>query len=100
MGVTVPGTFVNAFDTLVNSERGRQIVANALIAASSAAAAALTKGPSRGEARQIAADAGNQVADDLSGAAAAVVAEIVTGAAHAFLPASLTGNNRKRPARG
>jgi hypothetical protein len=99
MGVTVPGTFVNAFDTLVNSERGRQILANALIAAASAAAAALTKGPNR-EARQIAADAGNQVADDLSGAAAAVVGEIVSGAAQAFLPASLTGNNRKKPGRG
>ena len=43
MGVTVPKTLTNALDSLVNSERGREILASALVAAASAAAAALVK---------------------------------------------------------
>src|SRR5687768_5966171 len=98
MGVTVPKTLTNALDSLVNSPRGRQILANALIAAASAAAAALIKtsdGRQKAEVRKVAAGAGNQVSNDLSEAAAAVVADLVGSAARSLLPSSLTGKNRK-----
>jgi hypothetical protein len=98
MGVTIPKTLTNALDSLVNSPRGREILASALVAAAGAAAAALMKGSEGGEratAREVAAQAGNQVAKDLSVAAAGVVAEMVSTAARSFLPSSPAGNEQK-----
>ncbi len=99
MGVTVPKTLTSALDGLVNSPRGREILASALVAAASAAAAALIKSSdSRQDAREAVADVGDQVATatkDLSEAAAGALAEIVTGAARSFLPASLTSTATK-----
>jgi hypothetical protein len=99
MGVTVPKTLTNALDTLINSPRGREILATALVAAASAAAAALMKSSDSREItkiREAAADAGNQATRDLSEAAAGAVAEIVSGAARALLPASLTSENKTK----
>src|SRR5215207_2001686 len=102
MGVTVPKTLRNALDSLVNSERGREILASALVAAASAAAAALVKrsdSPQVAKAREAANEAGDQVASatkDLTEVAASAVADIVTGAARSLLPASLTGGNAKK----
>ena len=64
-GVTVPKTLTNALDSLVNSERGREILASALVAAASAAAAALVKrsdSPQVAKAREAANEAGDQMA--------------------------------------
>ena len=102
MGVTVPKTLANALDSLVNSARGREILASALVAAASAAAAALVKrsdSPQVAKAREAANEAGDQVASatkDLTEVAASAVADMVTGAARSLLPASLTGGNSKR----
>jgi hypothetical protein len=99
MGLSLPKTLTNALDSLVNSPRGRELLAGALVAAASAAAAALTKGSDRGAAanvRQAAAEAGNQVTNDISNAAAEVVAEMVGGAARALLPASLGGDKKSQ----
>src|SRR5215208_709663 len=91
-----------SLDSLVNSERGREILASALVAAASAAAAALVKrsdGPQVAKAREAANEAGDQVASatkDLTEVAASAVADIVTGAARSLLPASLTGGNAKK----
>jgi hypothetical protein len=93
MGVKVPKTLANALDTLINSPRGREILAGAVMAAAAAAAAALTKSSDPSElkkARHAAADAGKQVTQDLSEAAATVVAGMVTDAARSLLPKSLT----------
>ena len=98
MGVRVPKTLTDALDTLINSPRGREILAGAIVAAATAAAAALMKGSSRqvAKAREVAADAGSQVTKDLSDVAAGIVADIVTSSARTFLPASLTGANTKK----
>jgi hypothetical protein len=90
MGVKVPKTLANALDTLINSPRGREILAGAVMAAAAAAAAALTKSSDPSElkkARHTAADAGKQVTRE---AAANVVAGMVTDAARSLLPKSLT----------
>ena len=92
MGVTIPKGFTNALDNLVNSLRGREILASALVAAASAAAAALVKDPDSDQpakARLAAADVGDQVAEatkDMSEIAAGALAEMVTGVARAVLP--------------
>jgi hypothetical protein len=100
MGVRVPKTLANALDALLNSPRGREILAGAIVAAASAAAAALMKSSDRQQvarAREAAADAGSQVTKEISEVAAGVVADMVTGAARTLLPASLTGENEKSP---
>jgi hypothetical protein len=89
-------------DTLINSPRGREILAGAIVAAATAAAAALMKGSDKrqvAKAREVAADAGSQVTKDVSEVAASVVADIVTGAARTLLPASVTGENTKKKPR-
>jgi hypothetical protein len=99
MGSKVPKTLRHALDTLINSPRGREILASALVAAASAAAAALTTSSGANEireARREAADAGKQLTQDLSDAAASVVAGIVSDAAHSLLPRSLIGENEKQ----
>ena len=92
MGMPVPTTLTNALDSLVNSERGREILASALVAAASAAAAALVKksdSPQPAKARVAAAEVGEQVGEatkDVSEVAAGAVADLVTGAVRSLLP--------------
>ena len=94
MGIRIPPTLKNALDSLVNSERGREILASALVAAASAAAAALVKSSDSslpGKARIAAADVGEQVGEatkDVSELAGGVVADLVTGAVRSLLPRS------------
>ena len=76
---------------LVNSSLGREILADALIAAAGAAAAALTKTRAAKNAGAAVADAGAQTAD-LTQTAAGAVAGVVTEAARHFLPPSLLGD--------
>jgi hypothetical protein len=75
---------------LVNSSLGREILADALIAAAGAAAAALTRTRTAKKAGTAVADAGLDAAD-LTQTAAGAVAGVVTEAARHFLPASLVG---------
>ncbi|SCY87359.1 hypothetical protein [Microvirga guangxiensis] len=75
---------------LINTDLGREILADALIAAAGAAAAALTRTRTAKKAGAAVADAGSQGVD-LTQTAAGAVAGVVTEAARHFLPASLTG---------
>jgi hypothetical protein len=101
MGVTIPKGLTNALDSLVNSLRGREILASAIVAAASAAAAALVKSPDSpqpAKARLAAADVGDQLTEatkDLSEVAAGALADMVTGAARSLLPTSLTRNTKR-----
>ncbi|MBD2747001.1 hypothetical protein IC232_09905 [Microvirga sp. BT688] len=72
---------------LINTDLGREILAEALIAA----AAALTKTRTAKKAGAAVADAGSQTAD-LTQTAAGAVAGVVTEAARHFLPPSLMGD--------
>jgi hypothetical protein len=76
---------------LINTDLGREILADALIAAAGAAAAALTKTRTAKKAGNAVADAGSQ-GMDLTQTAAGAVAGVVSEAARHFLPASLTGS--------
>jgi hypothetical protein len=98
-GVKVPKILrTSALATLFESPLGRQILADALIAAAGAAAAALVQNRPTG--KQIA-NAGEAVADAGADAAAATrdtvqsaagaVANLVTEAAQHILPTSITG---------
>ena len=84
MGVTIPKGFTNALDSLVNSPRGRETLASAIVAAAGAAAAALVKSPDSpqpAKARLAAADVGDQLTEatkDLSEVAAGALADMVT----------------------
>jgi hypothetical protein len=98
MGVRIPKTLTNALDALVNSPRGREILAGALVAAASAAAAALVKrsdSPQVAKAREAVSDVGDQVARATKVAAGAL-SGIVTDAARSLLPASPTRKIKKR----
>ncbi|MBF9195642.1 hypothetical protein [Microvirga terrestris] len=75
---------------LINSDLGREILADALIAAAGAAATVLTRTRMAKKAGAAAADAGSQTAD-LSQTAAGAVANVVSEAARHFLPPSLMG---------
>ena len=92
--MVTPPTLKNALDSLVNSERGREILASALVAAATAAAAALVKSSDSSQpakARIAAADVGEQVGEatkDVSELAGGVVADLVTGAVRSLLPKS------------
>ena len=77
---------------LINSNLGREILADALIAAAGAAAAAHTRTRTAKKAGAAAADAGAQTAD-LTQTAAGAVAGVVTEAARHFLPPSLMGED-------
>jgi hypothetical protein len=81
---------------LVNSSLGREILADALIAAAGAAAAALTKTRTAKKAGTAVADAGSQTTD-LTQTAAGAVAGVVTEAARHFLPPSLVGEEGGKP---
>jgi secreted PhoX family phosphatase len=79
---------------LINSNLGREILADALIAAAGAAAAALTKTRTAQKAGAAAVDAGSKATDattDLVQTASGAVANVVTEAARQILPASLLG---------
>ena len=90
MGMTIPKTLTNALDSMVNSPRGREILAAAIVAAASAAAAALVESSNKAQAtkaRDAASDASNRITKDLSEAAAGVVAGVISGAAQSMFPA-------------
>jgi len=77
---------------LINSNLGREILADALIAAAGAAAAALTRTRPAKQAGAAVANAGSQAAGatgDAMQTAAGAVAGVVTEAARQFLPAGL-----------
>jgi hypothetical protein len=76
----------SGFMDMLNSNLGREILADALIAAAGAAAAALTKTRAGGKVGAAAAQT-----PDLAQTAAGAVAGVVTEAARHFLPASLVG---------
>ena len=101
MRVTIPKRLTNVLDGLVNSPRGREILASALVAAAGAAAAALVKSPDSSQpakARIAAAEVGDQVAEvtkDLGEVAAEALADIVTGAARSLLPKSPAGSTKR-----
>jgi hypothetical protein len=79
---------------LIGSNLGREILADALIAAAGAAAAALTKTRTAQKAGAAAMDAGSKAADtatDAAQTATGAVATVVTEAARQFLPANLLG---------
>ncbi|KFG67213.1 hypothetical protein [Microvirga sp. BSC39] len=76
---------------LINSSLGREILADALIAAAGAAAAALTRTRTAKKAGTAVADAGSD-AVDLTQTAAGAVAGVVTEAARHFLPPTLLGD--------
>lgn len=101
MGVTIPKTLTDALDTLINSPRGRAILASAIVAAASAAAASLVRSdsPQAAKARDAIADAGDQVASatkDLSTVAAGALAGMVTGAASSLLPSPRSEPKQKK----
>lgn len=100
MGMTIPKGLTDALDALINSPRGREILASAIVAAASAAAASLVRSdsPQAAKAREAITDAGDQVASatkDLSTAAAGALAGIVTGAASALLPSPRSKPEKK-----
>lgn len=81
---------------LFNSNLGREILADALIAAAGAAAAALTKTRTAQKAGAAAMDAGSKATGTTTDAmqtASGAVATVVTEAARQFLPASLLGQD-------
>ncbi|MBB4040050.1 hypothetical protein GGR34_001701 [Microvirga flocculans] len=80
----------SGFMELINSDLGREILADALIAAAAAAAAALTKTRPARKAGAAAVEAGSQTAD-LTRTAAGAVASVVSEAARQFLPPKLVG---------
>jgi hypothetical protein len=94
-GVKVPKSVrqSKSIGTLLTSDLGREILADALIAAAGAAAAALTR-------TRAARTAGNAVAEagagtgDLVQTAAGAVATVVTEAAKNILPAALVGGGQ------
>jgi len=101
MGMTVPTGLSNALESLVNSPRGRKLLASALVAAAGAAAAALANAPDDDERDDRAAERLNETdplktaTKDLSMAAAGALAEMATGAVQSLLPASLGGSQSK-----
>jgi hypothetical protein len=83
-----------AFATLFSSDLGREILADALIAAAGAAAAALTRTRAAKNAGSAAMDAGSTAASigsELMQTAAGAVAGVVTDTAKNLLPANLLG---------
>ena len=88
---------------LINSNLGREILADALIAAAGAAAAALTKTRTAQKAGAATLEAGSKAADattDAMQTASGAVATVVTEAARQFLPSSLLGDEDENKSRG
>ncbi|MGO4387339.1 hypothetical protein AB4Y85_07355 [Microvirga sp. 2YAF29] len=84
---------------LINTDLGREILADALIAAAGAAAAALTKTRAAKRAGSAAANTGAKGVD-LTQTAAGAVAGVMSEAARHFLPANLVGEAREGQDRG
>jgi hypothetical protein len=88
----MPKALTHTLDALLNSPRGREILASAIVAAASAAAAALVKNPDSPQvanAREAMADTATQVTsatNDLSDAAASALAAVVGSVLRSFLP--------------
>ncbi|HEX2136445.1 MAG TPA: hypothetical protein VHG30_11165 [Microvirga sp.] len=80
----------SSLGTLLTSDVGREILADALIAAAGAAAAALTRTRAAKDAGHAIAEAAPASADAVQTAAGAV-ANVVTHAAKSFLPSALVG---------
>lgn len=99
-GVKVPKSVrqSKSLSTLLTSNLGREILADALIAAAGAAAAALTRTRTARNAGHAVADAGAGASDAVQTAAGAV-ASVVSEAAKSFLPPSLLGDNDSPAAR-
>jgi hypothetical protein len=98
-GVKVPKAVrqSTSLSTLFGSGLGREILADALIAAAGAAAAALTRTRPAKEAGHAVAETGAHAAaatGDAVQTAAGTVAHVVTEAARNFLPASLVSEDR------
>ncbi len=93
-GVKVPKAVRKSspLSTLFNSNLGREILADALIAAAGAAAAALTRTRTAEKVGHTAAQAGAEATDAMQTAAGAV-ANVVTEAARSFLPSTLVGED-------
>jgi hypothetical protein len=93
-GVKVPKTVrqSKSLGTLLTSDLGREILADALIAAAGAAAAALTRTRAARNAGHAVVDAGADASDALQTAAGAV-ASVVSQAAKSLLPGSLVGES-------
>ena len=104
MGMSVPQGLSNALDSLVNSPRGRKLLASALVAAAGAAAAALANASTDDDQddRDVQRDSDDSsdpiktATKDLSLAAAGALAEMATGAVQSLLPTSLTGTRNRR----
>jgi hypothetical protein len=95
-GVKVPKAVrqSSSISTLFSSALGREILADALIAAAGAAAAALTRTRSAQQAGHAVAEAGSNAASTASDAvqtASTAVAGVISEAARNFLPPSLIG---------
>jgi hypothetical protein len=75
--------------TLINSDLGREIMADALIAAAGAAAAALTRSGSAKKAGATMVEAASSTASEAMQTAAGAVANVVADAARNLLPPSL-----------
>lgn len=104
-GVKVPKAVreSSSLSTLFNSALGREILADALIAAAGAAAAALTRSRAAKNAGNAVMDAGSGAASagsDLTQTAAGAVATVVTEAAKNLLPASLVGGEEADHGKG
>jgi hypothetical protein len=102
-GVKVPKAVreSSSLSTLFNSALGREIIADALIAAAGAAAAALTRTRAAKKAGNAVADTGAEAVSasaELMNTAAGAVAGVVTEAAKSFLPASLVGDDQGKDA--
>jgi hypothetical protein len=89
----------SGFMDLINSDLGREILADAITAAAGAAVAALSKKRTDKKAGTAAADTG-LVTEALSHTAAGAVAGVVTEAARQFLPASLVGDQNEAAGNG
>jgi hypothetical protein len=83
MGLTIPKELTIALDSLVNSQRGRELLASALVAAAGAAAAALVKSSEQSDKRRDRPASelpGEPATNDLAFAAAGALAEMATRA--------------------
>jgi hypothetical protein len=102
-GVKIPkAAQSNSLLTMFNSQLGREILADALIAAAGAAAAALTRTRTAQQAGQAVAGAGANAASagaDALQTASGAVAGVVTEAARNFLPPSLIGGEEEERGR-
>jgi hypothetical protein len=100
-GVKVPKAVKSSsLVTMFNSSLGREILADALIAAAGAAAAALTRTRAAQQVGATVAGAGSQAASstaDVVQTASGGVADVITEAAKTFLPASLVGGEDNGP---